>query len=347
MSDNLPILPTSVIGSYAIPGWLWTALEAVDAGKYGDSDKRELFDDAVNVAIWDQEKAGVDIISDGEMRRWYFVQSFYRRMEGLVLEEPLRKTGLYSYDSVPRYRLQERVTVPHGLGIIDEFKYLRANTNRRLKATCPGPLTISIHIRETALRGFYKDRLELCWDFAEVINAELKGLVEAGADYVQIDEPSFAIIPGQIGEYIALFNKCVEGVNAKIAYHVCFGNLSSRPRGKRRYGWMFPQILEAKCDELVFEFANREMKEIELCQEIAQVRQVGAGLIDVKSFYVEKPEDVAERIRETLQFVPAEKLIIVPDCGFFQLPRWVAFAKLKAMVAGTKMVRRQLTGQET
>ena len=342
MSESLPILPTSVVGSHATPSWLWTALDAIKAGQYGETDVRETFNDAVNLAIWDMEKADLDIITDGEMRRWYFVQSFYKQMAGLEPLEPLRKVGLYGYDSVPRYGLKERVQVPHGLGIVEEFQYLKAHTNKPLKATCPGPLTLGIHIREKAVRQFYSDRLEMSWDFAEAINRELKGLVNAGADYIQLDEPSFAIIPGQFDEYIALFNRCVEDVKAKIAFHICFGNLASRPRGKRLYGWTYPGVLAAKCEQFILEFANREMCELELCQELAQEREVGVGVIDIKSFYVETPEDVAERIRSALKYVPPQKLWIVPDCGFFQLPRWLTVAKLKNMVAGTRIVRDEL-----
>ncbi len=344
MSKTFPLLPTSVIGSHAIPSWLWTVVEAIEAGQYGETDIRETFNDAVNLAIWDMEKAGLDIITDGEMRRWYFVQSFYKRMTGLQTLEPLRKVGLYSYDSVPRYGLKERVSVPCGLGIVEEFKYLRAHTDKPLKATCPGPLTISIHIRENAVRQFYKNRLELAWDFAATINHELRGLEKAGADFLQLDEPSFAIIPGQLKDYVALFNRCVEGIKAKIAFHICFGNLSSRPRGKRQYAWMLPGILEAKCHQFVFEFANREMSELQLFQELSQDREIGVGVIDVKSFHRETPEDVAERIRAALHYIPAERLSVVPDCGFFQLPRWLTVAKLKSMVRGTQIVRSELTG---
>src|SRR5438874_6342796 len=165
----LPILPTTVIGSHAIPSWLWTALDAIREGKYGETDIRETFDDAVNAAIRDQERAGVDIVSDGEMRRWYFVQSFYSRFEGLELEEPLRKQGVYGYDSPPRYHPVERLRAPRGLGIVDEFHYLRQNTERAIKATCPGPLTLTIHIRLKDDR-LYKDRLELAYEVADTVN---------------------------------------------------------------------------------------------------------------------------------------------------------------------------------
>ena len=338
----LPLLPTTVIGSHAIPSWLWTATQEIDAGNYGPTDVRETFDDAVNVAMLDQERAGVDIITDGEMRRWYFVQSFYRRMSGLEREPELRKVGLYGYDSPPRYRTVGKVTVPDGLGIVEEFNYAKAHTERPIKATCPGPLTLTMHVRP---RDGYANRLELAWEFSELINKELKALVDAGADYVQIDEPSFAIIPGELGEWVSMYNAAVDGVAAKLALHVCFGNLGSRPRGKRTYQWMFPELLDTNAGQLVFEYANREMSEIGLWKELAVDRELGAGVIDVKSFYVETPEDVAERVRALLEFVPPEKLYVNPDCGFFQLPRWLTYQKLQAMVDGTKIVRHELGRQ--
>jgi 5-methyltetrahydropteroyltriglutamate--homocysteine methyltransferase len=339
-----PLLPTTVVGSYATPGWMWTALEEVKQGKYGVTDIKELYDDAVKIAIFDQEKAGVDIISDGEMRRFFFVQNYYKRFTGLTPIEPLRKTGLYGYDSPVRYRPVEKIKVPEGLGIVEEYRFLRQNTQKPVKVAVAGPLTLTIHIHLEKNDPYYKDRLELAYEFAEVVNAELKALVAEGADFIQIDEPSYAIIPGTTRDWIHLFNKCVEGVNAKIALHICFGNLLSRPRGKRTYRWMFPDLLEAKAQQFVFEYANREMKEIELWKEFGIDRELGAGLIDVKSFYVETPEDVAERIRETLKYVPAEKLYINPDCGFFPVPRWLAYLKLQRMVEGTKIVRKELAG---
>ena len=156
------------------------------------------------------------------------------------------------------------------------------------------------------------------------------------------DEPSFSIIPGATRDWVQMYNACVEGVDAKLALHVCFGNLTSRPRGKRRYKWMFPELLDARADQLVFEFANREMCESGLWGELAIDRELGAGVVDVKSFYVETPEDVAERIREFLKHVPPDRLYVSPDCGFFQLPRWLSYQKLETMVAGTRIVRHEL-----
>ena len=341
MSKRLKtLLPTTVIGSHAMPSWFWTAIDEIDKGNYGETDIKETFDDAVNMAILDQERAGIDIIADGEMRRWYFVQSFYRRMTGLVEEPPLRKIGLYAYDSPPRYRTVEKVTVPNGLGIIDEFKYAKSHTSKPLKATCPGPLTLTMHIRP---REGYKNRLDLAWEFAEVINNELKTLVEAGADFIQIDEPSFAIIPGEFKDWLELYNRAVKGVKAKLALHICFGNLSSRPRGRRTYDWMFPALLDADAEQFVFEYSNREMSEVNLWKKFGIDRELGAGVIDVKSFHVETPEDVADRLRKLLEFTPPEKIYVNPDCGFFQLPRWITYLKLEAMVAGTNIIRNELT----
>lgn len=341
MSNKLTtLLPTTVIGSHAMPSWFWTAIDEIDKGNYGETDIKETFDDAVNMAILDQERAGIDIIADGEMRRWYFVQSFYRRMTGLVEEPPLRKVGLYAYDSPPRYRTIEKLTVPNGLGIIDEFKYAKSHTSKPIKATCPGPLTLTMHIRP---KEGYKNRLDLAWEFAEVINNELKSLVAEGADYIQIDEPSFAIIPGEFKDWLELYNHAVKDVKAKLALHVCFGNLSSRPRGRRTYEWMFPALLDAKAEQFVFEYSNREMSEVNLWEKFGIDRELGAGVIDVKSFHVETPDDVANRLRKLLEFTPPEKIYVNPDCGFFQLPRWITYLKLEAMVAGTNIIRNELT----
>jgi 5-methyltetrahydropteroyltriglutamate--homocysteine methyltransferase len=344
MTSDYGLLPTSVIGSHAIPSWLWTSLEAIDQGKYGPSDIRETFDDAVNVAIMDQERAGIDVISDGEMRRWYFVQSFFKRFGGLEDVGVLRKVGVYGYDSVPRYRPTGRVTVPSGLGIVEEFKYLKAHTRRQIKATCPGPLTLTIHIQLHEDK-YYKNRLDLAWEMAAAINAELKALEAAGAEFIQLDEPSFAIIPGETAEWVKLVNAATDGVQAKLAFHVCFGNLGSRPRGKRDYGRLFPELLDVRCDQFSFEFANREMKEAEVWLDRHLERELAASVIDVKSFYPETPQDVAGRVRLLLQSVPADKLWLTPDCGFFQLPRWLAFLKLKALVEGVRIVRNELTGR--
>src|SRR5262249_8725052 len=147
MPAPLPMIPTHVMGSHGFPGWFWTALDKIKAGEYGATDVKETFDDATQLAIRDQERAGIDIVCDGEMRRFFFVQTFYGRMEGLEAVEPLRKTGLYAYDSTPRYRPLQKIKVPRGLGIVEDFQYLKTQTDRLVKATVPGPGTLSIRVK--------------------------------------------------------------------------------------------------------------------------------------------------------------------------------------------------------
>jgi 5-methyltetrahydropteroyltriglutamate--homocysteine methyltransferase len=336
---QLPLFPTTVIGSYAYPSWLWTALEEMRQGKYGESDINETLGDAVKMAIRDQEEAGIDIVNDGEMRRWYVFQSWYKRLSGLEPLEPLRKVGFYGHDSTPRYRSIDRLGASRGLGIVEEFLYLKAHTQKTIKVTCTGPVTMTMPIE---LGSIYKDRIELAAEVAHVINAELKALAGAGANFIQIDEPSYALLPGSMSEWVNLFNEAVAGVKAKIALHICFGSVGGRPGGKRSYRWMLPQILDARADQFVLEFASRELKELELCREFAQRGEVGAGLVDVKSLYVENPEEIAERLRAVLAFVEPEKLYVNPDCGLFHLPRQVAFRKMQNLAAGTRIVRQEI-----
>lgn len=335
----LPLLPTTVVGSHGLPGWIHHALEGVNDGRFGPTDLRELYDDAVRLAVDDQIDAGVDVITDGEMRRWKFIQSFYARMMGLEAQGPLRRLGPEGYDSVPRYEAKTRIEVPHGLGIVDEFRYLRSITPHAVKATCPGPATLSIHIRERP--SVYRDRLELANEFVPAINAELHALVDAGAEYIQLDEPSYSIL-GSAEAAVELFNRCVAGVKARIALHVCFGNLASRPRFERTYAPLFPAIMDARADELVFEFANRELREIDLVGRITEAKDAAIGVVDVKSFHIEPPELVASRLRAALAHAPAERLRVVPDCGFFTVPRWLTVRKLRAMSEGTRIVRAEL-----
>ncbi|MAO88919.1 MAG: methionine synthase [Dehalococcoidia bacterium] len=340
---TLPLLPTSVVGSHALPGWLHSMVGEIDSGKYGETDIKETYDDAVDLAILDQERAGIDVITDGEMRRSFFVQGFYKMISGIEPDPLLRTVGPSGYDSPRRFHTVSKIQVPDGLGIVEEFTHIQKITSKPIKATCPGPLTISMHIRPQTV---YKSRLDMAWEFSDIINSELKALVDAGANFIQIDEPSFAIVPGELNEWVSLYNACVKDIDAKLALHICFGNLDSRPRGKREYAWMWPLLNDMRADQLVLEFANREFVDVDLWKSVSESRELGAGVIDVKSFYVETPTDVATRIKRLLEFVPAEKLWINPDCGFFAVPRWLAIKKLNAMAAGTQLVRTELTKEK-
>jgi 5-methyltetrahydropteroyltriglutamate--homocysteine methyltransferase len=337
-----PFLPTTVIGSHALPGWLHLARAAIARDELGATDIAELYDDATDLAIADQERAGVDLIADGEMRRLHFIQGFYRFITGLTAVPPARRFGAVGYDQVPGQDVHERVAAPDGLGIVADFRYARRRAARPLKATCPGPLTLTLPARTL---GPYADRVALAADFAAIINAELKALVAAGARHIQLDEPAYSYVDLPIDTLVALFNRAVEGVAATIGLHVCFGNFHGRPRTSRSYRRLFPGLLAARVDQFALEFANRELAELELLREVGAERQVAVGVIDVKSYFPETAAEVADRLRRALQFIPAERLVVAPDCGFNHTPRHSCVAKLQAMVEGARIVRRELTGQ--
>ncbi|MFQ5519943.1 MAG: methionine synthase, partial [Candidatus Methylomirabilia bacterium] len=244
----------------------------------------------------------------------------------------------WGYDQQTRYEAVGRIeTPPGGLGIVKEFEYLRAHTERRTKVTCAGPLTFGSRIHPGTV---YKGVVDVAERFAEVINAELKGLVAAGADFIQIDEPARGNVSGE--EMARLFNTATEGVKARLAYHICFGNRFGRSRFNRSYRPYFPGILKARAEQLVLEFAGRELAELELWKEYDDGRGLGAGVIDVKGFYPESPEDVAERIRRVLRVAQPEKVYLNPDCGFGWDPRGMCNVKLKALAAGARIVRKEL-----
>jgi 5-methyltetrahydropteroyltriglutamate--homocysteine methyltransferase len=337
---DLPLIPTSVIGSYAWPGWLYTVLEAAGRGEYGPEDMREAQDDAVDTAIREQEEAGVDIITDGEMRRvGFFTAEFYGHMTGLRELPMRRKLGIPGHDQREGYEVLEPVAAPNGLGLVAEYEYLKKRTSHRIKMPCAGPYTLAGRLKPGRV---YKDRMEIAYALSDLVNAELKALVAAGADFIQLDEPSVAVHASSPEEFVRLFNRTVDGVNAKIGVHLCFGNFVGRPVAKRNYHPIFPYVLDMHAEQFALEFANRELSEIDLWREFPNDKELAAGLVDVKNYYVEKPEDVAERIRAVLQYVSPEKLTVTPDCGFSQTARWAAKAKLKAMVDGTKRVRQEL-----
>lgn len=341
--DKLPILPTSVVGSHGRPGWLYVFREATAGRELGSIDIREVGDDAVRLAILDQVEAGIDVISDGEMRRTMgYYRGYMARFENVTpaKEPPLRQLGPIHYDFIRRHDAVGPISAPEGMGIVDEFKFLTQHTTKPVKATCAGPLNFA---RECNIIAHYKSLFDLAYDFAKIINAELKGLAAAGADFIQVDEPSYVHVREEPAEMARLFNATVQGVKGKVALHVCFGTHAGRPRMTRRtYRQLFPKILEARADQFVFEFANRQMSEVELWKEFSVDREIGLGVVDVKAYEIETPEDVAERIRTALKYIPAEKIWINPDCGMGQSPRWICVEKLKAMVAGTRIVRREL-----
>jgi 5-methyltetrahydropteroyltriglutamate--homocysteine methyltransferase len=338
--DSLPLLYTSTIGSYSPPSWFCVAVEAAERGELGPADRDETYNDASRIALRDQEEAGIDVVTEGEMRRVDFNLGFYGRLNGLHKLPPLRAKGPDGHDQRDRYLVVDRIEAPNGLGILEEFEFARLHTDRPLKVTCPGPYTLAGRPQGGSV---YADRYAVANDMAEIINAELKRCVAAGATFVQLDEPSAAVYPDRPLAFVELIAKAVEGVDARIGMHMCFGNFRGRAVGKRRYEPLFPHILECPVDQFVLEFANREMAEIDLWKRFPSDKELAIGVVDVKNYYIETPEDVAERIRLALQYVSPEKLSLVPDCGFSQTARWAAYRKLEAMVQGAAIVREELT----
>lgn len=343
MVTSNPLLPTTVIGSHALPSWLWLTRDAMARNELGPTDVEETLQDATRIAIDDQLAAGVDIISDGEMRRVNFIIGFYGRLQGLETLPAPRRLGAPHWDTETPFAAAAKLKAPEGLGIVQDFAMARAMTRHPMKATCPGPLTLGIPIRRGTA---YKSEDTLIADLIRIVNAELKALVKAGADFIQIDEPNFAMHGRSDPKLLVeAFNEAVRGVKAKIALHVCFGNLNGRPfAAPRSYERLFPHILMAECSQLVFEFASREMSEIDLYSRFNTDKELGVGVIDVKAFRPETAEDVAARLRKALQHVEPDKLVVNPDCGFWATPRWACKRKLHAMVEGTRLVRAELSG---
>ena len=277
----LPILPTTVVGSYAIPAWLWAAYEKIEAGGFGRMDVAETENDAVATAVRDQESAGVDVISDGEMRRQGFIVSIFKYFHGLKPIEPRRKVGVLSYDGHVLYEPVERISAPDGLGTVRELNYLRQVTARPFKITLPGPLTLATQITKG---GPYRDRVEVAADLAPILNRELRALAAGGAENLQIDDvyQSFMMEPKRLVE---LYDRCFEGVAVtRRFWHICFGTLEGFGFGERTYRPLFPMISSASADQLVFEFANRAMAETELWREFDCPKELGAGVLDLKNF---------------------------------------------------------------
>jgi 5-methyltetrahydropteroyltriglutamate--homocysteine methyltransferase len=340
---DLPIIPSAVVGSHGKPGWWFASVKALERGDFGPADMDEMFDDAASTAIRDMEEAGLDVITDGEVRRLDgYVDSYYAIIKGI---EPLpvrRKAGPWGYDQQTRYEAVGRIeTPPGGLGIVKEFEFLKAHTQKHVKATCAGPLTFGSRIHPGTT---YKGVVDVAERFAEVINAELKALVAAGAEYVQLDEPARGNVSGE--EMARLYNLATEGVKAKkLAFHICFGNRFGRSRFPRTYAPYFPGVLRARAHQFVLEFAGRELSELDVWKTYGDGRELGAGVVDVKGFQQDTPEDVAGRIQRVLEVCPAEKLTVNPDCGFGWSPRYMCNQKVRALAAGAVLARSRLTGR--
>ena len=337
-------LRTSVIGSYPFPSWLEFASRHL--AEFGRADIAEIQDDAVIAAVHDQIEAGLDVITDGEQTRLDFNLSFYGFIEGIALEsESPRRFGPPAHDQRGKHAITGELRAPRGLGAVEEFKRLRrlAPAGPILKASVPGPYTLSGRLIPS---GRYADRWAVTEALLPIVRAELEALVAAGCQEISVDEPSMSCYAHREDprRFVDIFNRTVESVagRVRLCTHLCFGNYKARAIGPRRLAPMFPAFLDFKADEMHVEMASREFAEIEVIAEIARRMDVAVGVVDVKSYHVETPAEIADRVRLCLRHAPADRLVFAPDCGLSQTARWAAQPKLRNMVAGVRQVRGEL-----
>jgi 5-methyltetrahydropteroyltriglutamate--homocysteine methyltransferase len=337
-------LRTTVIGSYPFPAWLEFSCNHLD--QFGEADREELQEDAVTAAIHDQVHAGLDVITDGEQTRLDFNLSFYGFLEGISLETaPRRRFGPPAHDQRGKHTVTSEITAPRGLGAVPDFERLKrlAPSGPVLKASVPGPYTLSGRLVPNEL---YPDRYALTEALLPIVRKELEGLLAAGCREIAVDEPSMSCYAHREDpkRLVNIFNRTVEPVAGKcrVSTHLCFGNYKGRAVGLRQYSPMFPAFLDLHADEIHLEMASREFSELELVRTVAQSKDVAIGIVDVKSYYIETAQDIATRVRSCLLFAPPERLSFAPDCGLSQTARWAARLKLRNLVAGVMMARKQL-----
>ncbi len=335
----LPLLPTTVIGSYSLPKWLDYVRDPGTRGTLTPAQVEEAHDNAVKSVIKDQELAGVEIITDGEIRRETMVYFFSMRIHGFDMAGKMKPIGnLDPSIQMPDPIVRDEVRRKEGLGMEKHFAFLKAHTAHRTKVCVTGPQMLA----KRATNEYYASDKELVFDLADVLNEELKGLVTAGCDFIQIDEPVWVGYPQDMPWLVEAFNRLVSGVRAKTALHVCYGNYQLQRLFAGEYAELFPAILETKADQLSMEFAVSHGEGLDLFKKYKTDKEIVVGVIDVKSEEIETPNAVARRIRQALEHIPAEKMYISPDCGMKFMPRDRAFGKLKAMVEGTRIVRKEL-----
>ncbi len=341
--SNMP-LRTTVIGSYPFPSWLEFASEHLN--RFGTDDLAEIQNDAVRVAVADQVNAGLDVISDGEQTRLDFNLSFYGFLSGIELEgDSPRRFGPPAHDKRGRHQIVSPLRAENGLGAVEEFARLKriAPAGPVLKASVPGPYTMSGRL---VPGDVYKDRWAVTEALLPLIQAELIALVDAGCTEITVDEPSMSCYAHKEDpeRFVDIFNRTVAPIVGKchLSTHLCFGNYKARAVGPRQYAPMFPAFLGMSLDEIHVEMASREFAEIEVIRAIADAGKVAAvGIIDVKSYYIETPDEVARRVRMCLEHAPADQLAFAPDCGLSQTARWAASRKLTNMCAGVEIVRKE------
>jgi 5-methyltetrahydropteroyltriglutamate--homocysteine methyltransferase len=343
---TLPALATMLVGSYPQPEWLIDRarlagrfpprVRAKELWRVDQDHLAEAQDDATALALRAQERAGVDVVTDGEIRRESYSNHFATALDGLDLDNPGEALDRSGHPN-PVPRIVGPIRRRHPVQVRD-LRFLLGLTDRRVKMTVPGPFTMA----QQAQNDHYPDLAAAAMDYAVAVNEEIKDLYAAGADLVQIDEPYMQARPEPAREYgVAALNRALEGVPAQTAVHVCFGYaaiIHDRPSG---YSCL-PVIAQSRAGAVSVETAQSGLDPAEL--EVLRGKKIILGVLDLGDMAVETPDVVAERIRRVLPHVPAQDLLVAPDCGMKYLPHDVADGKLRAMVAGRDLVRRALAG---
>ena len=336
------LLPTTVVGSYPQPAWL------IDRAKLGAKVPRvrqpeiwripepwleEAQDDATLLAIRDMERAGIDIITDGEMRRESYSNRFATALEGIDIERPgttINRNGL----AIPVPRVAGPVRRKGPVEVRD-IQFLKKNTSRKAKITLPGPFTMA----QQAQDDYYKDEEALALALAAAVNEEIRDLKAAGADVVQIDEPWLQARPDKAARYgVKAINRALQGIGGTTVVHLCFGYAAAVKDKPTGYSFL-PQLADTTAAQISIEAAQPRL-DLSVLKQLNKTVMV--GVIDLGTPKVETPQEVAGRVRAALKHVPAERLVLAPDCGMKYLTREAAFGKLKALAEGAAIVRKEL-----
>ncbi|HZJ96126.1 MAG TPA: methionine synthase [Thiopseudomonas sp.] len=337
------LLPTSTAGSLPKPSWLAEPETLWSPWKLQDDALIEGKQDALRIALHEQQLAGIDIVSDGEQTRQHFVTTFIEHLDGVDFEQ--RKTV--------KIRDRYEASVPSVVGavsrnkpvFVDDAKFLRQQTTQPIKWALPGPMTMI----DTLYDDHYKSREQLAWEFAKILNQEAKELEAAGVDIIQFDEPAFNVFFEEVNDWgIAALERAIEGLNCETAVHICYGyGIKANTDWKktlgsewRQYEEVFPKLQQSNIDIVSLECQNSHVP-IELL-ELIRGKKVMVGAIDVATNQIETPEDVANTLRKALEFVDADKLYPCTNCGMAPLSRGVARGKLNALSAGAEIIRKEL-----
>jgi 5-methyltetrahydropteroyltriglutamate--homocysteine methyltransferase len=338
------LFPTTLVGSYPQPEWLLDRskllqrlpprVRAKELWKIPPELLAEAQDDATIVAIKAQEEAGLDIVTDGEIRRESYSNRFATALEGVDIDNP-GKAMDRAGKPVPVPRIAGKIRRKHPVEV-EDLKFLKRHTTRKVKMTVPGPFTMM----QQAQNDYYKSDEEAAMDYAVAVNEEIKDLFAAGADIVQVDEPYMQARPEKAREYgLKVLNRALDGITGTTAVHICFGYAAvvhTRPSG---YSFL-PEFAGCSCRQVSIETAQSNLD----CAVLAKLpgKSIMVGCIDLNDMTVETPQQVVARIKRALPYVPKENVILAPDCGMKYLPRAVADGKLRAMVEAARLLRAEL-----